>query len=208
MEHIATTAVVSFAVLFPVVNPIAKVPQFMGLTEDMRADERHGQAARAAGAAAALLVVYLLAGHWVLTLFGVSLAAVEFVGGLIVGWTGWEMAVADPVTVIAHEPGDTSDVSFYPLAFPLIAGPGSLAIMLATSNRFDSNLDFGGALIGIGAVCLVTFLAMRAAEPISDAIGHKGIEVVTRIMGLLVLAIAAELIFHGIADHFGLEIID
>lgn len=208
VEHVVSTVIVTFAVLFPIVDPIGVLPPFVALTEHMEVRQRHREAALAALVAAAMLVVYLLMGHYVLSLFGVSLAAVEVVGGLIIGYTGWQMAVTRPIGIADHPPADVEDVYFYPLAFPLLAGPGALAVLLAMTNRYDSWLDFVGAVIGLVGVCIGAFLAMRSADPISNTIGPKGIEVVTRIMGLIALLIAAELIFHGIADHFGITLID
>jgi len=208
MDHIVTSAVVSFAALFTIVNPIGGVAPFLSLTTHMEPAHRRQAAAKAALIAAAMLVAYFLIGHRVLSLFSVSLAAIEVVGGLIVGYTGWHMTVARPIEIPDHPTSEESDIYFYPMAFPLLAGPGAFAVSLGITNRLDSALDFIGWAIGIVAVCIIAWISMRSAGPISKFLGANGIEVLTRIMGLVVLAIAAELVFHGIADHFGLVAID
>jgi multiple antibiotic resistance protein len=206
MEHVLTSAIVSFAALFPIVDPIGNVPAFLVLTGGCTSAESRSQAWKAALAAAVMLVVFLVSGHAVLQLFDVSLAAVEFVGGLIIGYTGWQMAVGDPDE---PEPSDAGrEVWFHPIAFPLLAGPGALAAVLGLSNRNDSLLDFPGFLIGIVGVCAVGAAAIVAARPIARRLGTSGVEVLRRIMGLVVLAIAAEMVFHGIEDHFGLVAVD
>lgn len=119
-----------------------------------------------------------------------------------------KMAMRTSVIRHPEEPSGGEDVFFHPLAFPLLAGPGALAVVLGLSNRHDSWLDFPGFFIGIAAICLVAFAAMALAVPITRRLGPKGLEMLTRVMGLIVLAVAAELVFHGIADHFALEVSD
>jgi len=208
MEHIFVSAGVSFAALFPIVDPVGNIASFLALTHTRDSTWRRRQAAKAAVTAAVMLVVFLVVGHTVLNFFDVSLAAVEVVGGLIIGYTGWEMAMHPHRLEQSEESDDAGEVFFHPLAFPLLAGPGALAVVLGLSNRHDSWLDFPGFFIGIGVVCVVAFCAMALATPIAKRLGPHGIEVITRVMGLIVLAIAAELMFHGIADHFMLETSD
>lgn len=213
MEHVLVSAGLSVAALFPIVDPVGNVASFLALTQGKDSSWRRRQALKAAVTAAVMLMVFLLLGHSVLSFFGVSLSAVEFVGGLIIGYVGWEMATRGSVLGATDEPRTDEprtdeEVFFHPLAFPLLAGPGALAVVLGLSNRNDSWLDFPGFLIGIVAICLVAFGAMALAVPITKRLGPKGLEVLTRVMGLIVLAIAAELVFHGIADHFALETVD
>ena len=179
----------------------------MGLTVGMEHAERRRQAALAAISTAVLVSGFLIAGHYILVGFGVSLAAVEAVGGLLVGYVGWQMATQP----IEHPTGDEhegSDIFLHPLAFPLLAGPGALAVSLGLSNRNDSWLDFPGFIAGVVVVCLVAYVVMVLADPISNRLGTRGLEIVVRLMGVIVLAIAAEMVFHGIADHFGLTVFD
>jgi multiple antibiotic resistance protein len=208
MEHLFVSAGVSFAALFPIVDPVGNIASFLALTRTRDSSWRRRQAAKAAVTAAVMLAIFLVLGHSVLNFFDVSLAAVEVVGGLIIGYTGWDMAMHPQRLDQSDESGDEGEVFFHPLAFPLLAGPGALAVVLGLSNRHDSWLDFPGFFIGIGAVCAVAFCAFALATPIANRLGRHGIEVITRIMGLIVLAIAAELIFNGIADHFMLDTSD
>ncbi len=204
MEHIVGSAGVAVVALFPIVDPIGNVPTFLGLTHKMDATGRVDQARRAVAVSFAMLVVFLAIGHFILEWFGISLAAVEVVGGLVLGYSGWQMLSqrtepADP----DDEQGE--DVYFTPLAFPLLAGPGALATVLAFSNHADSVLDFPGFLIGIVAVLAITYAILARADRVLERLGPQGVDVLNRIMGLIVLLIAAELVFHGIADEFGLH---
>ena len=208
MEHVLVAAGVSFAALFPIVDPVGNVASFLALTKGRDSPWRRRQALKAGVTAAIMLIVFLVVGHSVLSFFGVSLAAVEVVGGLVIAYTGWEMTIRGSAVGSAEAPSDDDEVFFHPLAFPLLAGPGALSVVLGLSNRNDSLLDFPGFAIGIVGISLVAIGAMALATPITRFLGAKGIEVLTRVMGLFVLAIAAELVLHGIADHFALETVD
>ncbi len=173
------------------------------MTSEMSEGRRKSQALKGALITAVMLILFFTIGSYLLALFGVSLAAVETVGGLVIGLTGWEMLRSDPNTASYDSNGD---VAFYPLAFPLLAGPGSLALALGITNRHDSYLDYVGWMIGILGVAVVSYLCLRASSMITRRLGDNGVKVVTRIMGLVVLAIGAELVFNGIAHEFGLSV--
>lgn len=178
----------------------------MSLTGEMEVERRNQQALSAALLAGALLTAFFTVGSYVLTIFHVSLAAVEAVGGLVIGYTGWQMATSHPTDERLKPRMRDEDIAFYPMAFPLLAGPGALAMALGLTNRHDSYLDFVGWAIGITAICFLSYVFLRLSGPISRRLGSRGIEVTTRIMGLLVLAIGAELVFNGIAHEFGLQV--
>jgi multiple antibiotic resistance protein len=210
MEHFFTSAGVAVAALFPVVDPIGVVPWFLGVTRDLSSDERRSEAAKAALISVAMLTLFLFFGHFVLDFFEVSLAAVEFVGGLVIGWVGWEMLTQPLKTAYEKEVASENgrEIFFSPLAFPLLAGPGALAITLGLSNRHDNWLDYPGFVVGIVVVLALAYLILTRADWLLRRLGPHGIDVFNRIMGLIVLAIAAELVFHGISDHFGLTVVE
>lgn len=205
MEHFFISIGVAFAALIPIVDPVGAVPVFLGLTQGMERDERRGQALKAVVAALAILVVFLAIGHFILDYFGISLAAVEFVGGLVLGYMGWQMLTQQIEPPDPDEPNSQGEIYFSPMAFPLLGGPGALAVVLAFSNRADHWLDFPGFLIGIVLVLAVTYVILARADRILALLGPTGVDVTNRIMGLIVLLIAAELVFNGVADEFGLQ---
>jgi multiple antibiotic resistance protein len=205
LEHFFISIGVAFAALIPIVDPVGAVPVFLGLTQGMERDERRGQALKAVVAALAILVVFLAIGHFILDYFGISLAAVEFVGGLVLGYMGWQMLTQQIEPPNPDEPNSQGEIYFSPMAFPLLGGPGALAVVLAFSNRADHWLDFPGFLIGIVLVLAVTYVILARADRILGLLGPTGVDVTNRMMGLIVLLIAAELVFHGVADEFGLQ---
>jgi multiple antibiotic resistance protein len=205
LEHLFVSIGVAFAALFPIVDPIGAVPAFLGLTQKMDRDERRAQALKAVVAALAIMTVFLAIGHFILDYFEISLAAVEVVGGLVLGYMGWQMLTQPIEPPDPEEHGSDTDIYFSPMAFPLLAGPGALAVVLAFSNRADNWLDFPGFLIGIVLILAVTYLILVHADRVLGLLGPKGVDVMNRVMGLIVLLIAAELVFNGVADEFGLE---
>ena len=202
MEHVVTPALAATAALFPIVNPIGIVPTFLGMTRGLSESERRQQALKGAVATIAFLLVFLFLGRFILDFFGLSLAAIEFVGGLIVGFVGWQMLTQDADAGASEEEGE---IYLSPLAFPLLAGPGALAVVMGLASRRDHWLDFVGLVLAIVLVAGVSYLILIHAQRVMTRLGPKGVDIVSRILALIVLAIAAELVFHGIADHFQLE---
>ncbi len=105
-------------------------------------------------------------------------------------------------------------VALFPVIDPIgntpwfVAATRALAVAIGPANRHEAAVDYVGFALGIVAILLLTFLILTRASSISKRLGPRGIDVVNGIMGLIVLAIAAELVFHGIGDHFGLTVID
>ena len=210
MEELLKDAGVAVAALFPVIDPIGNTPWFVAATRDLSSRERRSQALWGVLIAIVMLIGFLVAGNLILDFFGVSLAAVEFVGGLVIGWVGWEMLRSAQLSKTGAEdvaPGEV-DIAVSPLAFPLLAGPGALAVALGLSNRHDAAVDYAGFALGIVIVLAIAFVILTRAGNIVSRLGPRWIDVINGVMGLIVLAIAAELVFHGISDHFGLAIVD
>lgn len=209
MDHLLTSAGVAAAALFPVMDPIGIVPWFAGATRALSRPERIEQARKALFASVLLLVTFLLVGRYLLEFFGISLAAIEFVGGLVLGYVGWTMTIGSSEASTADDDQLAAEAAreiyFTPLTFPLLAGPGAIAVAFGLSNRYDNWLDFPGFALGAIAASLACFAIMANADRILSRIGPRGIDMLERLAGLLILAIAAELVFHGISDHFGLE---
>jgi multiple antibiotic resistance protein len=195
---------VAFAALFPIIDPVGNVPTFLALTGRMDRVRRRSEALKSIAAALVILAVFLAIGNFILEYFGISLAAVEVVGGVVFGYMGWQMLFhSDELSDLAQHQSGT-EIYFTPMAFPLLAGPGALAAVLALSNRADSWLDFPGFLIGIVLVLAVAYVLFTNADRVLRLLGPNGVDVMNRLMGLIVLLIAAEFVFHGVADEFGL----
>ena len=199
LEEFATAAAVTFGALFAIVDPLGNVPIFHALTARMSDEQRRREARNAAIATFVLLVVFLFVGRFVLDFFGITLAALEIAGGLVVGYAGWEM-----VTKGLEEPGEDEHpqtVWMSPITMPLLAGPGALGVTLGLATRHETAHHYVGTVLGIAAVALVAFLLMRHGGRPLKRLGTGGMDALIRIFGLIVLAIAVELVAHGVTDQ-------
>ena len=199
ITDIFSFAGVAFSVLFPLINPIGGVPAFSGLTANDTAEFRKSQARKTAINVFIILITFLLIVELLLELFGISLGVLEIAGGLIVANTGWKMvnSKAD------DEHSDTTkganvDISFMPMAMPILSGPGAIGAVIGLSINAKEIEDYIGFVLGILLIGIVVYLFLLLSLPLMKKLGSKGINVLTRMMGFFILAIAVNLVFEGI----------
>ncbi len=201
----------SFTSLFSVVNPLAAMPVFLSLTNRFTADEQTRTATKACIYMFALLIIFLLIGTYVLSFFGISLPGVRIAGGLIIMRAGYAMLSPDDSGKKLTEEGEAAalekeDVSFSPLALPLLSGPGSIAVVIGFASQANSPTDYVVNAVSIFLVVVLTYILLRLA-PISEKyIGYTGLNVMTRLMGFIVLAISVQFILSGISQYFNITV--
>lgn len=188
-----------FAALFPIANPIGAVPIFYSLTASDSKAYRHRQARQTATNVVLVLVAFLLVGRLVLSFFGISLGVLQIAGGLVVAHTAWEMVtVKQKLTDSEHQEAiDKEDISFTPMAIPIVSGPGAIGVVIGLSERSQGWMAYSGCLIGIVLFGAVLYLCLALGEPLIQAMGKNGIGALNRVLGFLILAIAVELIANG-----------
>ncbi len=199
IQDILTFAGVAFSVLFPLINPIGGVPAFSGLTTHDTTDFRNQQARKIAINVFIILITFLLIGKLLLELFGISLGVLQIAGGLIVANTGWQM-VNSKADDEKEKTGkvENVDISFMPMAMPILSGPGAIGAVIGMSTSAKHVEDYIGFVIGITGIGLVTYLFLLASIPLMKKLGSNGINVLTRMMGFFILAIAVNLVYQGI----------
>lgn len=201
--------VASFTSLFSVVNPITAMPVFMSLTEDETDSEKARTARKASTYMFSVLIVFLVIGTFILSFFGISLSGIRIAGGLVIMRAGFSMLNPETggrkLTSEDHEAAkEKEDVSFSPLAMPLLSGPGSIAVVIGFGSQASSLVDY---IVHGVAVFLVAFLAwalMRVAPWLNKLIGKSGMTVITRMMGFIALAIGVQFVINGIAKFYGI----
>lgn len=198
--------------LFAIVEPVGIVPFFLSVTNGwMR--ERARKAARAA--ALTVLVVLLasmLLGEGLLSVFGISLASFSVGGGLILLMLALSMMKANQMEM-RQTPEEADEIearnalAVVPLGVPLLAGPGAMSNVIVQSHQYGGGVDVYFVLaLAIVVVALSVFLVFRSAELISDRLGTTGVNLVTRLMGLILAALAVEMMADGLVELFpGLE---
>lgn len=202
-------AVTAFVALFPIVNPIGGVALFFGLTADDTEAERRLYALRISIYVIGILLAFALAGSYVLEFFGISLSALRIAGGLIVAHTAWTMVTATSRTTPAEtsEAMQKDDISFTPMAMPMLAGPGAIGVVMALAARPDPHTWLLGIVLGVVAMGVVIYVMLRVGGPLAKRLGPGAMGAIDRILGFLILAIAIELVitgFKGVYPKFGI----
>lgn len=206
-----TLFLASFTSLFSVANPLAAIPVFLSLTNRFTDEERVRTAKKASMYMFALLIVFLLIGTYVLSFFGISLPGVRIAGGLIIMRSGYAMLnPEDPGKKLTEEGQaaalEKEDVSFSPLALPILSGPGSLAVVIGFASQATGPVDYVVNAISILMVVLISYALLRLAPISKKYIGYTGLNVMTRLMGFIVLAISVQFILSGISQYFNITL--
>jgi len=209
MSAVASAFLLTFAGLFPIVNPLESAPFFLGLTAGLSTAERRVLARKAAINGFLLLLGSMALGPWLLEVFGIELPVVRIAGGLVVTALGWKLLSAEQLS--EHEVGsprgtETRKVgSFYPLTMPLTVGPGSMSVAITIGSRKPAGLPpisqmaehASGAVLGLVAIGLSIYLAYRFAETIGRLLGATGLEVLVRLSAFILMCIGIEIIWNG-----------
>jgi multiple antibiotic resistance protein len=194
-------ALTVFVALFVTIDPVGVVPLFVALTQDMTPAERRRTAVLACLLAFGLLAFFGLAGEAILNGIGISMSAFRIAGGLLLFLIAIDMLFEKRTERRGRQAAEARpDPTVFPLATPLIAGPGALAAMVLYAGQHPSptgflllNLILGGVMV----LCLVLFLA---GDYIGRMLGRTGITVVTRLLGMLLAALAVQFVLDGLAE--------
>jgi multiple antibiotic resistance protein len=187
----------AFVTVLVIMDPVGNIPIFLALTKGQDGPERRRSALQAATVAGAVILAFALGGQQVLQLLGISLEALQVAGGLLLLVIALELLHPAGGGSASLAAGDTN-IALVPLGTPLLAGPGAIAATMLYSRQAD---DLGGTVsvvLAIAAVLTVIYLAMRFATTFSRVLRDNGIELLSKVMGLLVAAIAVQLVARAI----------
>lgn len=196
-------AVTAFVTLFVVIDPVGLAPLFVALTRGMTAQERHSVGLRALVLSFALLALFGIAGEGLLGAIGIGMPAFRIAGGMLLFLTAVDMLFERRQPRREKNVQEAlPDPTVFPLATPLIAGPGALAtmILLAGQNSGDvtAQLTIYAMMV---AVLAITYLLFLAGGLIERGLGHTGVNVVTRLLGMLLAALAVQFVLDGLNDY-------
>jgi multiple antibiotic resistance protein len=186
-----------FVTLFVIMDPVGTVPVFLALTGGSPPKERARMARQAVLVSFGVIVAFALFGQSLLDYLHVSLPALQCAGGLLLLLVALEL-----LTGKAEEPSATADVNvaLVPLGTPLLAGPGAIVATMVFVQRAESTVDFLALAAGIVAVHVALWAALRFSSLIIRVLGPGGVTIVTRIAGLLLSAIAVQLVADAVRD--------
>ncbi len=205
---------VTFAALFPVVNPIGDAPIFLSLTRQYSQSAQEILARKIAAYGFALLAGSFLFGSEILSFFGVTLAVIQITGGLIVASTGWSLLNQQVAASAAEQTSDTLQDAlqhaFYPLTLPITVGPGciSIAITLGAHLRHQAGPGFEhgyprhflAALTGMFLLCVLVWVCYGNAGRLVKILGKSGTTIVTRLSAFILMAIGVQIVFNGMSS--------
>jgi multiple antibiotic resistance protein len=198
---------VVFGALFSIMNPLGTVPVFVGLTKE---DSKKERAITAFWTAIDVLVILLLsffAGHYILSFFGISLNALKIAGGLIIASSGFALLTGKfrehkgmKRQKVQEDIHSRDAISLTPLAIPMLAGPGTISLLITYNQEYQRTID---VLIILGALALAAlsiYLVLKSAHFIVKFLGASGINALSRIIGFIVIAIGVEYIMASVVD--------
>ncbi len=198
-----------FTALIVIVDPFMAVPILLSLTFDLTARERNDIVRVAAITVAAVLLISAFAGETLLGWMGTSLGSFRVGGGIVLFLMALAMLQAEVGNVRAttqetRKDVNRSSVAIVPLAIPLLAGPGAISTVIIGMHRSQQPYHWAGVVLVVLAVCFTLWLVMRLAEPIARALGDTGLNILNRVFGLILAAIAVEVIANGLRQLFPL----
>jgi multiple antibiotic resistance protein len=197
-------AVSVFAALFSVVNPMGAVPVFLSMTPTYTKHERNRSALMTSIYFVSILLVFFVAGSAILSFFGITLPAIQIAGGLIIFGNGTSLLkgkFAESRAInkkVKEEALQKEDISFTPMAMPLLSGPGSISLLIGMYNEYPAVME--RVLIGLIVVLtgFTVYLILRTSPYLFKLLGVAGLKAISRIMGFLVMAIGIQYVATGL----------
>ena len=178
----------TFMVLFAVIDIVGNIPIII----DLRKKAGHIQSGKASIIAGIIMIIFLFLGESILTLIGIDVHSFAVAGAFILFFIALEMILG--ITLYKQEEGTAMNASVFPLAFPLIAGPGSLTTLLSLKSEFHTE----NIIIAVVINVLVIFLVLKTSSRIERIIGQNGIDIIRKVFGVVLLAIAVKLFTSNI----------
>jgi multiple antibiotic resistance protein len=194
----ATLFATAFVTVLVIMDPLGNVPIFLSLTRGHTLGQQRRAALLASLVAGGVILTFALFGQQVLALLGISLEALQVAGGLLLLVIALELLQPGGHAATADDDGRSSNIALVPLGTPLLAGPGAIAATMLYTRQADG---LGGALsvvLALAAVLAVVYLSMRYAGSLGRLLRDNGIDLLSRVMGLLVAAIAVQLVASAV----------
>lgn len=202
-----------FGALFSVMNPFGTVPVFVSLTQEQNKKERNEIAFWTSVNVLIILLISFFIGEFLLLFFGISLNALKIAGGLIISASGFALLTGEFVKhkgmkkrKIEEDLKTRSEITLTPLAIPMIAGPGTISLLITYKQEYEAISDMA---IILGAIVLATlsiYFILKSSFLIVKSLGASGINALSRIIGFIVIAIGVQLVISSVVEIFGLPL--
>ena len=204
-EAMIETALVAFTTFFATIGPVDVAAIYAALTASVKPRERRRMALKGSAIALGIMLVFLLLGNDVLTYMGISLPALRTAGGILLLLIGIKLVFAEPSGGTSTTEDETreaeskDDLSVFPLATPLIAGPGAMGAAILLMGNTGGDVQLGAVVVAAAvAVILITLILLLVATQVQRLLGVTGLQVISRIFGVLLTALAVQFMFDGL----------
>ena len=201
-EHMVTV----FLGFFAIMNPIANTAVFAGLTSNKSKSEQIKIASKALIITFIVILLFAVLGKAIFHLFGITLPALRIAGGILVFIVGYHMLHGDNSKLHTAEQNYDSDIAVSPLAVPLLAGPGTIA----TAMNYSASGGWGEIIVTVAMfaiLCIITFFCFIYSSKILVIIGESGLSIITRLMGLILTVIGAQMLIIGVSSVMHLPVV-
>lgn len=193
--------------IFAILNPLGTIPIYLSLMGGRQPAEMHRTALKTAVAVAVILMLSVWVGDGMLSFFGIGIPAFRIAGGLLVliiaiAMFGAVTSAARHTDAEQAEAEEKNDISVVPLAIPLLAGPGAISLVIVDAHQAGSWPDKLAFSLGIAGVGAIVWVVLRLAEPIGERLGTSGLSIATRVMGLILAAMAVQFMADGMLELF------
>jgi multiple antibiotic resistance protein len=195
----------AFSSLFVIVDPIATVPAFIAMTGRDTPAARLRMARLASVVAAGVLALFAFAGNWIFTTLGITLAAFQIAGSILflriaIDMLHGQRSASQETSEETLAGASKDDVAITPLAVPMLAGPGAISAALMLVNRAEGTAQVAALYVCIGAVCLLSYVVFHVAARSAQRLSPIALKLITRLMGLLLAAIAIQFLIDGLKE--------
>jgi multiple antibiotic resistance protein len=203
MGHLLQELLLVFTSVLFIVDPFAVIPSFLAMTERDTPATRRVLARRGAWTAAITLTLFALAGSLIFKVFGITIGAFKIAGGVLIGLNALDMVQARR-SQQRETPAETAegiekeDIGILPLGVPMLAGPGAISTVMVLALGSKSPITTAALYVSIALTATVSYVTLAAASHVERRLGQTGMRILTRLMGLVLCAIAAQFIIDGI----------
>ncbi len=200
---------VTLITLLPIINPVSTAIFLLGISGQLSKEERNRQITLACIYMTGILVVFLLAGHFIMLVFGISIPGIRIAGGMVIGFLGFRMLFPSEGHITQEgkqEALQKSNISFSPLAMPSLSGPGAIAVIITISSSIDGRhgydkvFAYTGVVLAILITAVVSWLVLRSAGFMRRLLGVNGVDSLSRIMGFILICIGIQFTINGVKD--------
>lgn len=195
----------TFISLLVIINPLGAIPMFISLTASQSVAERKRTIRVASFAVSVVIIVSGFLGEWLIRFFGISIASFQVGGGVLIMMVALSMlnAQAGDAKQTAEEQLEAelkANIAVVPLTIPLLTGPGAMSTVIIYAQKMTHWYQYAYLVVGAVGIAVVTWAALNLADPIARILGKTGINIATRLMGLLLAAIAVEFMVDGLTE--------